>query len=657
MESLKPLWWTLDDAKERAAVVRGTVDALERNQSERRLRILRNVSIFEGRKLEGLYPSAYFSSVELSGDQYDIMRLNLARNLVKTAMAKIAGKQRPKAQFVVTDADWSTKRKAKRLERFVEAVMMQRQGGQMSDGWDVHRASFRDCLIMDSGWVKYSVDKTEKRVVMERLLPWELYFDPYESRYGQPLNAFHVYGYDRDKLAAEHPKYRQEILDAPSLEEDTGGADTYGTGVEVSRMIKVREPWRLPISAEKPGRHSIIVGDVDLLGESGEEYTCPFFPFEGITFEPWVIGVLGASLIDDVANVCDELNAAVDRRSEAERLCSNQITYFQRGALVKPDDIEDNRLGIAIELNPNVPVPTTVTPDSTSAGSIQWAQELERWGHDMSGVSKSSATGTIDPGVTAGIAMRTKENIASERFAIPWQAVENLGAIRATRQIIACVRALAEDDPDFAVKWPGGDFLREIKWADVDLEDDQYIIQVQAVSGLVNTPADRLQLASELFDRGVIQQDAFLAIIQYKDISGELSRLDRQRALVEKYIELWSDATPELEEAALKRGKPLYRPPIKWMGAPGLTEAIVQVGHAFLEAEMNDAPDYNLEFFLRYMAECDRLITEIQGKQAALQGAATGNPAAMQAAGLAPPPMPQGQAPAPPMPPPGGMLQ
>jgi hypothetical protein len=613
------LWWQCEDEASRAASVVATVDALERDQGERRARALRNVSIYEGRKLEGLFPSAYFTSVEMTGEQCDVRRLRLARSLVNTAFAKVAGKQKPKAQFMTTDADWTTKRKAKRLERVVEAVWSQRQGNAR-DGWEVARLAFRDCEVTDMGVLKFWTDLQERKIVIDRVLPWELITDPQESRYGMPQNWFHVYAYDRYKLAARFPDDREAIMSAPGLNEETTGANAYGTGGEIARMVKVREAYRLAFSKDEPGMHSIIVGGADLA--KGEKYERMFPPFECMSWEPWMMGLGGTSLVDNVAEIDDELNASVERRSQAEKLNSNGVGYYREGS-IDSKDLEDNRVGIWVSVKQGFELPTYHAPETTSQGSIQWASQLQQWGHDISGVSSMAATGQTDQGVTAGIAMRTQENISSERFAIPWQTFENLVAIGGSRQIIACMRELAEDDPGAAVKWPGGSFLKDIRWSEADLEDDQFHIQVAAVSGLVNTPADRLQLASELYDRGILSQDSFLRVIQAKDIDAELERTNTQYQLIDRYIEDWLEVTPETVDDGTFR----YRPPIKWMQLP---EAIVQVGRAYLAADLDDAPEFNLDFFLRWMGDADAKVQELEATRRAADEAAKAQQQAMQ---------------------------
>lgn len=251
------------------------------------------------------------------------------------------------------------------------------------------------------------------------------------------------------------------------------------------------------------------------------------------------------------------------------------------------------------------------------------------------------------------MAMRTIENIATERFAVPWQMYERVMAVGAARQIIACTQELADAHKDFGVKWPGSDYFKDLKWRDAKLEEDQYVSRPAAVSGLVNTPGDIKQLASELFAQGIIGKEAYLRAIQYNAIDSEIDNATSWSRLVKDYIEEWLDATPEKERS----GEFLYQPPIKW--AP-LADFIVQVGRAYADALADKAPDYNLGLFIRFMGQCSAQIDAMAQKQAELQAMASGNGPAPGAGvgGAPPPPGPApGGAPMPAGPPPGGMLQ
>jgi hypothetical protein len=662
-----PLWHTFEDEQSRAEAVIRTCDALTIMHAERRYRTLLNLEVYEGKRLGGLYPSAYLKSTDFTNESYDKLRLNEARSIVNTAIAKIAGKQRPRAQFCCSEADWSIRRRAKKLEKYVDAVMLQRQNGQ-TDAFQVGLLFFRDLCVADSGWLKIWADKVQKRVCIQRVLPWEMLVDPNEARYGEPQNLFHVYGYDRYLLAEQFPERREEIMAAKGIDEDmhqvSEGGMLYGYGADVARMVKVREAWRLPIGPDVPGKHSIVlsstIGGIDLTvtkeNPEGEQWLRPFFPFIGGTWEPHLMGIFGTSLIDNIAGLCDELNATIQRRAEAETLGSNLVIFAEEGAVAR-EDLEDNRPVIVITKKQGSPDPTFVAPNTTSQGSVQWAQQLQDWAHDASGVSKQDTAAQREPGVDSGIAIREIRDIGSERFSIQWQNYEKIMSVELARHILACTQELAEElGDDIIVKWPGGDYFEDLKWSKVKLAEEQYHIQVYAVSGLVNTPADRLALATELVDRGFMSKEVYLRVIQAKDIDSELGKTNSVAQWMEKCIEQWMDAT----EKDLESGVFRYRgPPPRYLGAQVLTDAILQAGLAYLDADMANCPQWNLQFFERFMKETDICIQELLNagaqREAAEKGRLMGTGANSNAGagqigvanggGPAPPPGPAGAAP------------
>ncbi len=640
-------WYNLR-GQECASAVKGLCDDWERDQSQRRIRMRRNIELFEGMRLAGLSPSSWFSNIELSSDDWDVLRVNIARGLVHTAVAKIAGKQKPKTQFVVNDGDWSVKRRAKKMERFVEANMLARQG-YASDAYELGLEAERDACVADLGVLKYEPNLERKCVDISRRLPWALMCDPLDAQSGQPQTIVEVYPYDRFKLAAQHPKHKEAILSAPEISGESGAQDFYGSAVVDNHAhVLVREAYRLPFTKDKPGRRALVVGSVDL---ADEDWELDFFPYEFFVWEKRFTGLYGASIVDNVYHLVGELNAAIQRMSDAERHGSHQVVVAEEGS-IHGADVEGNLPRTTIYYKKSAPAPVVTTPNAISSSTVQWWELLKSQSYEIPGVSQMGATGQKDPGVDAAVAMRTIENIATERFAPQWQAYERRMSVGSARQILACGRVIAdsakEQKEKYVVKHVGAGFLQDLELRDFDLEEDQYQIQPYAVSGLTSTPADRLSLATELLDRGIISQDGYLRVIQAKDIDSELARTNTWSQLIEKYIESWLDATPETEAS----GKFRYRPPVKFMP---LADIIVQVGRAYAFSELEEAPDYNLQFFIRFMGDCDREIQKMAAQQAALEAQAKG--------AMAPPPMAAGPLPPPDMAvppepmPPGGVLQ
>jgi hypothetical protein len=585
------------------------------------------------RRLGGLSPAAYYRAGAYSGANNAPLTWPEERSIANAAHAKLAGQQKPKVQFVTSDADWATKRKSKKLDRFVEGQFMQ-SVGIYGDVWQLMLRVFLDaCVFPTGGAVKTFADEEDGRVSYERVFTWELFVDPLEARYGQPRNLFHVYPYDRDELIARFPEHAEALEAAPEFVED-GEAEWVGSR-RVSNQIRVCEAWRLPFSSTKPGRHVIAINDQTLVDE---EWTRNEFPFIWIHWSKHLVGSDGTSLIEEISSISDAVNDTVQRMQDSHTRTSMSVLTFEEGS-VREEDLRSNEDGINFRIKPGAAMPQYVAPQPFGPANVQFLTMNVDKLHDVSGVSEMLSAGDKPAGLTAAVAIRATEDIQSKRFSVIYRAYEE-AFVSLARHTVACVRELAEVKKDFSSRWSGKGFLKTIKWSDVDLEDDRYIIQIYPVGEVKNTPADRLQLIQELNAAGKVSDDALLQTIQYLDSAKELESVSRQRELVESYIDQWLDATPEAEQDGTFR----YRPPIPWM--PSLPDALVQVAQAYLEAEMDEVPDYNKDFFLRFMQELD---LEIQKKE---------QRAAANAAGKSLPVGPSGQdmgADSMPMPPPAPM--
>lgn len=615
-----PQYWEEKDPARAAEVLTRTVSSIERWQYARLLRARTNVAAYERRPIAGLHPAAYLSVPSPADGQNPgiggMTQLPILRSLVNTVLAKIAGKQRPKIQFCVNQSDWATKRKALRLEKFVEAVMQSRQGLR-HDAWDVAQAAFRDCLITDCGVVKCTADASGK-IAIERRFPWEVFFDPAEMKHGHPQNIFDIYGYDRHQLADQFPNFKQQILCARPLSQSARGTeDNLTWGEEAGSQIRVIEAYRLRIG-KTPGRRFLVIGEgtdaVDLLDGKGE-WDHDFFPYLFLRWEPWVVGEYGTSLVDNAASMVDDLNDAFARWREAERLLSAGFLLYKEGS-IDPKLLLSNEIGNVVPWNGG-DAPQIITPNTLGATSQNYTGLLKTWIYEFPGVSQMAATGSNPEGVEAAIAMRTLDNQATERFSIPWQEYERVTSVGLARLIVAAAKQLAEDDPDFEVSWASGGKLKRLKWSDVevDLPDEAYTIA--SVSGLVNTPADRLQLASELRKDGIISNETYLEVIQAKGIAAELEQNNEASKWIDEQIDSWLDYEEGQEGFR-------YRAPLRFLGIDLLTNQLVRVARAYLRADSEDAPDEVIQWFVRFMGDCDKQIQGLQQQAAALQAASAG---------------------------------
>lgn len=541
---------------------------------------------------------------------------NITRSFVGTVVAHVGASENPKVQFVTSDADWSTRRKARKLDQFVDALALQ-PCPPYSSIHELRTSVLRDACLFGKGVAQVGADIDTGRVTSERVLPWEILVDTRDARYNAPSQICRAYPMSTEALEAMCPKRKDDIQGAKEassldLELELGLAPL---PVRVSHNQKqVYELWEMAQSPEAKGRHMLVLDGVNV-PLIDEDYDLEYPPFAIIYWDHPIIGSMNHSLADEVAPVEDEINRTIARLADSARRTSLNVLLYKQNS-IDVDQLEETRDATCIPWSGDV-APQLTQAEAINESMLRWVEVQKNAANDLSGVSEMAQTGTKEAGLPSAAAQRAVSANQSKRFAWLWRQVE-AWQLQWARLAVHAVRTLADNDPKFAVKWPGHTFLQALKWADVDLDDDQFVMQIHAVGGAKNTPADRIERAENLFQRGVIPPASYQAIASTPyDNDGELRIQRTQQEYVGRLVDTWLDATDEeLETGHTSKGKQLVPPPLRWIN---LSDAIVQVALAYLDAEMNGAPDANLQCFLDWLAMADAVVQQQQARAAALQ--------------------------------------
>ena len=613
-----PRWNEIEDEDEAGRAVAGIVDWLRGNDNARIGRYQDHLSRFEGFQLPGLQPTAYLKTGPYQSDQYKRLSWNLPRSLCQTVQAKLAGKNKPKVQFVTTAASWRQRRRAYHLDRFAEAQFHLKQG-QHGNIWMLGALLLLHSLCLGDGFAYVYADDIDEQVAVETVFPWQIFVDANDAAQGRPRCVFLARPFDRDELIGQYKKEPDKVsairlAKALGAKDGASGDQYYKSGVRSAEQVEVIDAWCLPASKGEPGKHIRYVDGKTL---DVEDWTRPEFPFVRVRWAERIQGFFSESLIGEVATVSDEINAVVNRLSDCVRLTGKAVCLEPDGA-VPEGQANGNDDCINIKYDPNIGTPTWVSPEPFDQATIEWLKMNIEQLYGLPGVSQMAATARKEQGVTAAIALRTIDDQQTERLSTQQNGYE-LMYVELARHMIACTRELAAKNPNYSVKWPGKSFLREIKWKDVDLPEDQYIMRPDPVSGLKNTPPDRLQLAQDMFGAGIFSAASLEQSILYLNSKDQLQGGDKQSALIERYIESWLDATPATQES----GEFKFRSPFPYLNLPA---AMLQVAEAYVEAELDEADDFNKDFFLRWLEQADELVADRAAKQAALQQGAASPP-------------------------------
>jgi hypothetical protein len=583
-------------------------DSLEKQAEARRKRARRALSLYEGRPVS-LDDDEFILGTGSREDEPAPIT-NLIRSGCDTAQADIAGRQKPKPMFMTTGADWKARRRAKKLDKFVEANLCQTQG-QYADAWQLMLDVFHDSTKVGTGFAKVVPDIEQKKVRIERVLPWEIHVDEREARYGNPQNLFHVYDMERD-LAIEYfctvegdelgnEKRRMAIMSA--MPSRSGSR-------RVVQSVRIREGWRLPINDKKPGKHCIAVDGCTLFEEP---WTRKRFPFVKLVWNRQSVGYWGVGIAAD-GEVKQELVKDIEfRMSERIRICSTKRTYYNPNAIKKEllEDGGDSELLIPVADMAQAPQEAPVNP--ASAAEFQWLSQNKQGFYEDQGISQMTATSQKPPGVDAAVAMQTLNDIQTVRFLPKARAYET--AFETLGQLICdAAKDIAEQHGGYLVQWPGKRFLSELNWNDVSLDEDMYQIRVAPVSQFSRDPSAILELAKEFRDSGDITRETYLQMVGLPDFEELLGRETAESEYIRDLMDRYMDATDD-EELAESGGFESPEPFIS-----NLPAAVALCVAIYWEAKRDKAPEFCLNLIRKFISELKA--TADQAQQSAQQAAA-----------------------------------
>lgn len=189
-------------------------------------------------------------------------------------------------------------------------------------------------------------------------------------------------------------------------------------------------------------------------------------------------------------------------RTVGEAIDKNPAQTFivPQGSDVKVSSL-NNRVGQIITYKPieGVTNPVTaVTPDFIANQYIETVQMLKNDAYELVGISKLSAQSVKPTGVDSGRAMKTLNDIESERFEVQFKAI-----LRAYCDVARIFIKVMNPD-DYIL--PEDRNRLSIKWEAIQEIYDKMKIQFSSMSSLSKDPTQRATEIDMLVARGVIPQ-------------------------------------------------------------------------------------------------------------------------------------------------------
>lgn len=587
--SLNQFWWQEKEAK--YSHIRGVVNSINNNQSYRKADNTRYARLYANTDFERFISG---TTTTLFGKK---LTFNVAKACVNTACAKIS-KTRPRPIFLTSKGNFSQQKRAKNLTKYIDGCF---GTGQI---FKAGKKAFRDACIFGTGILK--VFERDGQMQYERVFIEELKVDEVEGRDGTPRQLHQVKTVNRQVLKMMYPGFDSQIDGAQKLptSDKTGSSD----------LIMVTESWHLKSNEDADdGVHVVSIEGADLLDE---EWPHPFFPFVFTRWSEPILGFFGDGLVAEVVGIQLEINSTLLNIKEALEVMAVPRIFLEEGSSVKASSITDEIGGI---IRYRGTPPSAQTWQGMTAETYQWLEYLYKKAFEETGISQLSAASKKPAGLDSGVAIREYQDIETERFALVAQNYQDM-YLDAAKITIAIQREIYKEDKKLSVNVKGKGFIETIKWKDVDIEDDKYVMELYPTNLLPKEPAGRLQFTQELIQSGFIDQEEGLTLLDFPDLESFFSlktaAIDDINMILEMIIE-------DQE----------YTPPEEYMN---IRLALKMSQAAYLRAKTNGTSEVSQELLLRFIDECTDIMAKMTPPPAPPGPGAPGGP------GGAPTPPPVG---------------
>jgi len=586
------------------------IKSLDMRQGYRQTDNLRYMRLYGNSEFSGVNAYNYMRT-EQSYNVQNSVTLNVVQSMIDTVTSKI-GKNRPRPYFLTDDGDFTLKRKAEKLSQFAEGQFYGTKFYQKA------QQAFTDACIFGTGVLKvYRSGENGDKIEVERVFPDEIMIDDMEAYYSCPRQMHQRKWIHKDVLSEMFPSAKNAIEAASS---DSGRQDEYKD--RQGDMLLVIESWHLQSGPKaKDGKHVICISNTNLFEE---KYDKEYFPFVFFRWGLKPLGFWGSGIAEQLTGIQLEINKILKTIQVSMHLVSVPKLYLEASSKIVEAHL-NNKIGGIIRY-------AGTPPTEGKLGSIpsELFSQLDRLysrAYEIVGVSQLAAQSTKPAGLDSGKALRTFNDLESERFMSVSQRYEQ-AFLDGTEIMIDLAKDIAAETGNYTVKVPGSGFLKTIQWSDVNMENDQYMLQCFPTSALSQTPASRLQEVQELLQAGFISKEDGMKLLDFPDLKAYYNMANAGAEDIEKQIEDMMD-------------KGIYQTPEPYQN---LEYGITKMQQAYLMYRTQNAPEESLELLRRWISDAKNLMDTAQQEVAAqqqtvamaAQNAALGAPAAPPQSDLMP---------------------
>lgn len=516
-------WWTSKDDRQLCNELLATAAYLKENQAYRYRQAAIYARLYGNMSLFSFIGSNMSKMDQMTGLPADRPTFNLVQSAADTLISRIS-QSKPEPVFLTDNGDYKERRKAKQLNNFILGEFYQTRT------YDKATTMLRDAIVLGTGVLK--VFETEDcKIGLERVLCTELLVDPNEAMYGEPRQIFQMKLVDRSVLMEMTPKFKEVIKAAEAAYPDNS-AESSKT---VSDLVMVVEAWHLPSGKDaKDGRHTIACSSGIIYDE---DYTKDKFPFVFLHYSSRLLGFWAQGLSEQLMGTQLEINSLLFTISRAIKLVGVPRVFVEAGSKVTKASF-NNDVGSIIEykgVKPSYEVAPAVPQEMYAQ-----LQRLIDYGYSQCGVSSMQAASQKPAGLNSGEAIRSYDDIQTDRFAALAKKYDNI-FVDLAYIMTDKAKEIAERDGKYQTIYPNKDGTKQIDLPGMELIKDPFVIQCFNMSSLPRDPAGRMAKVAEMIQAGMITIKEGRRLLDYPDLeqSEKLANASEERIfqILDKIVE------------------------------------------------------------------------------------------------------------------------
>lgn len=599
-------WWRAKNDDDLKNQLLGTAAHLKETQGYRQRQAAIYARLYGNMSLFSFAGTNMTKMDQATGLPADRPTFNIVQSAADTLISRIS-QSKPAPVFLTDNSDYKERNLAKKLNNFILGEFYQ------TKAYEKGEIMLRDALVEGTGCVKV-FESQDHKVALERVLLTELFTDANESIYGEPRQLYQLKLVDKEVLMHNFPKLKQQI----NLAEKATADNSAESSKTVSDLVMVVEGWRLPSApGAKDGRHTIACS-AGILRD--EDYTKDKFPFVFLHYCTRMLGFWAQGLAEQLMGTQMEINQLLYTISRAIKLVGIPRVFVEDGSKVVKSHL-NNDVGAIVTYRGTKPV-YEVAPCVPQ----ELYGQLERlidFGYRQSGVSMLQASAQKPAGLNSGEAIRSYDDISTDRFASLSKRYDNV-FVDLAYLVIDIAKDICEEQGEYSTVYPNKNGVKQIDLPAAKILKDPFVIQCFNMSSLPRDPAGRMQKVTEMIQGGMITIKEGRRLLDYPDLEQ-----------VEKLANASEERIYQYLDDIVEEGK--YNPPDPFMDLALAKELVVQYYNLYSSAKLEEERS---EMLRTFFAQTLALMT------AAQPPAPSGTPGQPLAPGAIPPqaqpqPLPQ----------------